>query len=198
MPAATDHRISASIGLVAPLTGPAAPFFMAAAALVNVGESIYHMFSHPDPAKEDDTAVVEAFMAAFHTTWYMVTGEALPGIPGVTATAQAGQYGAAGINLFQASAYPNVPYPAANAGIDMNAVLNSLANSYQAAAQSLRRPESQPNLRNNFNYALGLLQQVASAQQASGLAGLGSTSASSMPSWLIPALAVVALVVIAK
>ena len=151
---------------------------------INLGDSIAHLFSNYDPTKLHDTAVVEAFEASAHGIWYVLTGEALPGVPGASATTQPGNYGAAGINLFQNTAYPNVPYPAGAPGVDAGAALQSLTATYQNFAGQLERPESAPNLANNYQILSGWFQEVIAAQDAGQPSGTLGGALSQIPTWV--------------
>lgn len=176
-----------------PASGPAAPIVATIAGLAQLGLTLYHLFSKYDPRKLHDTAMVENFAASFHSLWYSITGEELPGIPGVTATAQPGQYGAEHIDLFRASAYPNVPMPAGNRQIDVQGAQQALAATFQDFARQMQRPESVPNLKNNYDYFQSLLQRVADAQTAAGYTGAGpGIDFSSVWPWAIPAALVLA------
>jgi hypothetical protein len=163
--------IAGGLFAAAPFTGPAAPFVAAAGALVNLGDSIMHMVSGCGPTCDHDTQIVEGFEMAAHGIWFLVTGEALPGIPGYTAVTTAGNYGAAGINLFQNSAYPAVPYPAGAPGVNVGAAIQSLQATLAAAEAQLVRQQSIPNIENNYHIFLGLLQQVQTAAAAAPGAG---------------------------
>ena len=172
-----------SLLTIAPLTGPAAPFVAAAGALVALGSSLMGLFAGCGSTCDHDTTIVEQFASSFHVLWYSITGEALPGIPGVTPYTTPGNYGNAGINLFQASAYPDVPYPLGNApsAPDIQLAIQSLTATNQEAMQSMERSQSLPNRAQNYHYFMGLLQDVEEAQATSGNSALSITSA--LPSW---------------
>ena len=119
-----------------------------------------------DPKKLNDTAITEAVKQGLNVLWYNLTGEALNG---VRQTAEPGQYGKQGIALFTGSQYPNVPYPAGPA--DVNLVYQVIAQAEQIIAQgrgSLVRRESNEGYDFNANYMLNLMSQVAQQRAEQG------------------------------
>lgn len=208
-----DISISASgIATLAPAAGPAAPIVLAVAALVSLSGSIIGLFNGCGQSCDHDTIIVEKFEAACHVLWYALTGEVLPGIPGLSATTIPGQYGAQGINLFQNSAYPNVPWPLGNApgAPSISQAIAALNATYQDANSQLVRQQSVPNLANNYHYFLNLLQNVSTAQaqaaatsDTTSLLGTSGTLGgsignwwSTLPSWGQPAVVVAGVVLI--
>jgi len=165
------------LATIAPLTGPAAPVVAMIAGLVSLGASLSGVFAGCGPSCEHDTQEVEGFAMAFHNLWYAMTGEALPGIPGVSVTTIPGQYGAQGIDLFRKSNYPNVPFPygAPGAPTAENAIA-SLNATFQQVESSLVRTQSVANLKGNYDYFLSLLQEYA-ANQANAPASMGTLTA---------------------
>ena len=189
---AAGPAVATELGKIAALSGPAAVWVAAAAGLVALGYSIYHLFQKYDPNKLHDTAVVEAFRSSENSLWYVLTGERLPGIPNVTQTTVPGKYGEMGINLFQPSTYPNVPYPAGVPSLDPTAALDALTQTYQSSAREMIRPESLPNIQGNYDYYAGLIRQVIAARAANP--GVANPEASmGLPAW-IPLAAIGALV----
>lgn len=176
---AQNPKLEAAIAAI-PVAGP---FIAAGMAIFGL---IVQAFGY-DPQKLHDTAVVEAAEMSMHHIWYLLTGEVLPGIPGLSPTTTPGDYGAQGINLFQESAYPKVPYPAGQ--IPAAIALQSLQKTNAEAAQAMQRPESVPNLEGNYNYFAGLIGKVQQAQDAAAAAAPGSIGdvvsglASSLPGW---------------
>lgn len=134
------------------------------AAGILAGASIFQvLFGRRGKDKLHDTAVVEAAQEAFNVIWYEVSGEAIDGVRELT---QPGQYGRAGIGLFRASQYPNVPDgPAGNPAVDLDRAMESARATYDEAARAMKRRQSVDNLRGNFDRVMDLLGRVKQARQ---------------------------------
>jgi hypothetical protein len=185
--AAQDVSIAGgAITQIAAATGPAAPIVALVGAAINLAGGLMSMLQGCGSTCTHDTQIVESFFASFHCLLYTLTGEILPGIPGVSQYTSPGNYGNAGINLFGPSQEPAalaavaqaaasntaytfsaVPYPLGNApgAMPIAQAISALTSSYQTAMGQLERTQSQPNLTNNYNYAMGLLQSIQQAQE---------------------------------
>ena len=144
----------------APAFGPAAPIVAAVGAIASLVPLFAKLLNFGyNPRKLNDTAITEAVKQALNALWYQLSGEALNG---VSRTAEPGRYGAEGIALFTASAYPDVPYPAGRT--DPSGIMQQAQQIIAQGRSNLVRQESFQGYDANANAMLGLFSQVAQAQ----------------------------------
>ena len=169
---------ASTAAMIAPATGPAAPFVLAAAGIVSLFSAI---FGGSDPRKVPDTQAVESAQIALNQLWYQVSGEKLNGIEHAVVP---GESGRSGIPIFTTSKYPNVPYgPAGNPDVNIDQAIANARAIVQEAASRMQRKESLKNsfFTTNGSGRIALLEQVKAARDAAAKSSvLGGASKSSV------------------
>lgn len=172
--------VGSSLMTAAAVAGPAAPFLLAGGALIDVFSSIIG----PDPRNVPDTQVIEAAQISLNQLWLAISGEQLP------INCVPGRCGAQRVNIFQSSAYPNVPKGAAgDLAIDINQAIAQANQVITQARSMLLKPASAQNpffAPGGGNNIVGLLQRMAAARaaQAGTTAGVSGARGLSLPGLL--------------